>query len=66
MSSRKTCQSVENYIARTKEIHDSLASINVTIEEDEMVKVCLGVGIELRSIRTTNCTRENTPSFFDL
>ena len=58
--------SVADNTTRLKDICDSLASINVTIEEDEMVKVCLGVGIELRSIRTTNCTRENTPSFFDL
>ena len=34
--------SVANYIARIKDICNSLASINVTVEEDKMVQVCLG------------------------
>ena len=33
--------SVANYIARIKEICDSLGSINMTVEEDKMVQVCL-------------------------
>ena len=28
--------------SRIKDICDSLASINVTVEEDEMVQICLG------------------------
>ena len=41
-NARQKDQSVADYMARIKEICDSLASINVTIEEDEMVQICLG------------------------
>ena len=34
--------SVANYTAQIKEICDSIASINVTVEEDEMVHIYLG------------------------
>ena len=34
--------SVANYTTRIKEIYDSLASINVTVEDNEMVQVYLG------------------------
>ena len=54
-------------MARIKEICDSLASINVTIKEDEMVQVCVGgLASKLGAFQTKVCTRENTPSFFDL
>ena len=39
---RQKDMSVADYTAWIKEICDSLASINVTVEEDEMVQVCLG------------------------
>ena len=32
---------VVDYTSRIKDICDSLASINVTVDEDEMVQVCL-------------------------
>ena len=52
---------------RIKDIRDSLASINVIVEEDEMVQVCLGgLALKFGAFRTMVCTRENTPSFFDL
>ena len=55
-----------DYTCRIKEIYDSLASINVTVEEDEMVQVCLGgLASKFGAFRTAVCTRENTPSFFD-
>ena len=50
-----------------KEIYDSLASINVIVEEDEMVQVCLGsLAQKFGSFRMPVRTRENTPSFFEL
>ena len=59
--------SVADYTARIKEICDSLASINVIVEEDEIVQVCLGgLASKFKAFRTAVCTRENTPSFFDL
>ena len=33
--------SVVDYTSKIKEIHDSLGSINVKVEENEMVQVCL-------------------------
>ena len=46
---------VTNYTMKVKEIYDALGSINVMVDEDEMVH-----------IRTTISTREKPPSFFDL
>ena len=46
---------VTNYTTKVKEICDALGSINVTVNEDEMVQICLG-GLAQRygPIRTTN------------
>ena len=58
---------VANCTTRIKEICASLASINVIVEDDEMVQVCLGgLASKFGAFRTTICTREKTPSFFDL
>ena len=51
---------VADYTTRIKEIYESLASINVTVEEDKMVALKFG------AFRMAICTRENTPSIFDL
>ena len=58
---------VSDYTAKIKSICDSLDSININVNEDEMVQVCLG-GLALRfdPLRTTILARENPPSFFDL
>ena len=59
--------SVVDYTSKIKDICDSLASINVNIEESEMVQVCLGgLASKFQAFRTIVCTRENTSSFFDL
>ena len=56
-----------DYTSKIKDICDSLASIDVKIEEGEMVQVCLGgLASKFGAFRTAVCTRENTPSFFDL
>ena len=33
--------SVTDYTTKIKEIYDALGSINVTVDEDEMVQICL-------------------------
>ena len=59
--------SVADYTSRIKDICDSLASIEVNIEESEMVEICLGgLAPKFGVFRTVVCTRENTSSFFDL
>ena len=58
--------SMVDYTSKIKDICDSLASIDVHIEESEMVQVCLGgLALKFRAFRTIVCTRENRPSFFD-
>ena len=57
---RQKDMSVADYTTRIKEIYESLASINVTVEEDKMVALKFG------AFRMAICTRENTPSIFDL
>ena len=39
---RQKDMSVSDYIVKIKSICDSLGSINVNVDEDEMVQVCLG------------------------
>ena len=59
--------SMADYTSHIKEICDSLASINVTIEEDDMVYVCLGgFALKFVALRMAICMRENKASFFDL
>ena len=59
--------SVADYISKIKDICDSLASIEVSIEESEMVQICLGgLAPKFGVFRMAVCTREKTPSFSDL
>ena len=59
--------SVADYTSKRKDICDSLASIDVNVEEGEMVQICLGgPASKFKSFRIGVCTRENTPSFFRL
>ena len=59
--------SVADYTSKIKDICDSLASIDVNIEECKMVQICLGgLALKFGAFRTAICTRENTPSFFDM
>ena len=49
---------VGDYTSRIKEIRDSLTSINMTVDEDEMVQVYLGgLASKFGAFRTTVCTR---------
>ena len=64
---RQKEMSVSDYTAKLKSICDSLGSINVTIDEDEMVQVCLGgLAQRFNSLRTTILARDTPPSFFNL
>ena len=59
--------SITCYTLKIKELCDALGLINVVIDDDEMVQICLG-GLAPRFglIRSAILPRENTPSFFDL
>ena len=57
--------SVADYTSKIKDICDSLASIEVNIEESEMVQICLGgLAPKFGAFRMAVCTREKMPSFF--
>ena len=43
---RQKDMSVSNYTSKIKNVYDSLSSINIHIEEEEMVQVCLGGLVE--------------------
>ena len=59
--------SMADYTSRIKDICDSLASIDVNVEEGEMVQISLGrLASKFRAFRTDVCTQDNTLSFFDL
>ena len=52
--------SMADFTSRIKDICDSSASIEVNIEECEMVQICLrGLAPKFRAFRTVVCTREN-------
>ena len=58
---------VSDYTAKIKSICDLLCSININIDEDEMVQVCLGgLTQQFDPIRKIILARENHPSLFDL
>ena len=59
--------SITSYTLKIKELCDALSLINVVIDDEEMVQICLGgLAPRFSSIRLTILARENTPSFFDL
>ena len=52
-----------DYTTKIKEICDALRSINMILDEDEMVHIFLAQ--RYNSIRTAICTREKPSTFFD-
>ena len=59
--------SVSDYTAKIKILCDSLGFINVNIDEDEMVQLCLSaLAQRFNSLRTAILARETPPSFFNL
>ena len=58
---------VLDYNAKIKSICDSLGSININVDEDEIVQVCLGnLAQRFNPLRTAILARENPLSFFGL
>ena len=52
---------------KTKKIYDALGFINVTMDEDKMVQICLGgLAHRYEHIWMIICTREKLQSFFNL
>ena len=59
--------SVTIYTLKIKELCVVLGSINVNINDNKMVQICLGrLTQQLGPIRSAIHARENSPSFFDL
>lgn len=55
--------SVNDYTLKIKNIVESLASIGVTIYDDDKVEVCLrGIGPLYKQFKTSIQTRENIPN----
>ena len=56
-----------DYALKIKGICESLAFINVTIDDDDKVEACLrGLGPQYKGFKTSIQTRENIPNFSDL
>ena len=56
--------SVNEYALKINNICESLASINVKVEDDDKVEICLrGLGPKYKSFKTSILTRDNIPSF---
>ena len=57
LSNLRQCDlSVADYTSKIKDICDSLASIEVNIEESEMVQICLrGLALKFGAFRTAVC-----------
>ena len=64
---KKENLSINDYTLKIKGICESLASIGVTVEDDDKVEVCLrGLTPAYKQFKTSIQTRENIPSFADL
>src|SRR3569623_589670 len=63
----KKSTSVNDYTLKIKGICDQLASIGVSVDDDDKVEVCLrGLGPAYKQFKTSIQTRENIPNFADL
>jgi len=52
---------------RSRVFYESLASINVSMDDDNLVSVCLnGLGKEYKPFKTSITIKENVPNFGDL
>ena len=58
---------VNEYALKIKSICESLSSINVKVEDDDKVEVCLrGLGPQYKGFKTSILTRDSIPSYADL
>ena len=59
--------SVTDYTSKIKDICDSLASIDVNVEQGEMLQIYIGgLASKFGAFRNVVCTRDNTSLFSDL
>jgi len=59
--------SINEYSLKIKGIVESLASINVSVDDDDLVSVCLnGLGKEYKPFKTSIIVKDNVPNFWDL
>ena len=64
---QKNSLSINDYALKIKKICESLASIGVTVDDDDKIEVCLrGLGPDYKQFKTSIQTRENIPSFTDV
>ncbi len=62
----KKNMSINEYSLKIKGIVESLASINVFVDDDDLVNVCLnGLGKEYKPFKTSMTVRVNVPNFRD-
>jgi len=63
----KKNMSINEYSLKIKGIVESLASIKLSVDDDDLVNVCLnGLGKEYKPFRTSITVKENVPNFQDL
>ena len=56
--------SISDYSLKIKSICEYLASINVAVNDDDKVEVCLrGLGPQYKAFKTSIQTQENIPNF---
>ena len=61
---KKENLSINDYTLKIKSICESLASIGVTVEDDDKVEVCLcGLTLAYKQFKTSIQTQENIPTF---
>jgi hypothetical protein len=59
--------SINEYSLKIKGIVESLASINVSMDDNNLVSICLnGLGKEYKPFKTSIIVKENVPNFWDL
>jgi hypothetical protein len=59
--------SINEYSLKIKGIIESFTSINVSVDDDDLVSVCLnGLRKEYKPFKTSITVRENVPNFRDL
>ncbi len=63
----KKNMSINEYSLKIKGIVESLASINVSVDDDDLVSISLnGLGKEYKPFKTSITVKENVPNFRDL
>jgi hypothetical protein len=63
----KKNMSINEYSLKIKGIVESLAFINVYVDDDDLVSVCVnGLGKEYKPFKTSITIRENVPNFRNL